>query len=152
MAQFPGISEYFDILNKSQKLYTRCLEPVCRKWDLTRSELDVLLFLYNNPEYRRAADIVEHRGMAKSHVSLSVTGLENRGLLQRQFSQKDRRAAHLMLTDPAKEIAAEGRNAQLQFFEGLYSGISQEDYDLWRGITRQIFGNIETLEQQLEQL
>ena len=152
MAQFPGISEYFDILNKSQKIYTRCLEPVCRKWDLTRSELDVLLFLHNNPEYRRAADIVEHRGMAKSHVSLSVTNLENRGLLQRQFSQKDRRSAHLMLTARAKEIAAEGRSAQLQFFEGLYGGLSQEEYDLWRGISRRIFGNIETLEQQLEQL
>ena len=152
MAHFPGISEYFDILNKSQKIYSRCLEPVCRKWDLTRSELDVLLFLYNNPGFDRAADIVERRGMAKSHVSLSVTGLENRGLLQRQFSQKDRRTAHLILTDSAKEIAAEGREAQTRFFVGLYGGISREDYDLWRSISRRIFGNIEILEQQLEQL
>ena len=147
-----SISHFFDILSQSQKVYSRYLEPVCQKWDLTRSELDVLLFLYNNPQYDRAADIVSHRGMAKSHVSLSVTGLENRGLLQRQFSRKDRRTAHLILTDSAKEIAAEGRESQTRFFEGLYGGISQEEYDLWRSISQRISGNIETLEQQLEQL
>ena len=140
MAQFPGISEFFDILSKSQKIYSRCLEPVCRKWDLTRSELDVLLFLYNNPEYRRAADIVEHRGM---------TGLENRGLLQRQSSQEDRRTALLLLTDQAQPIAAEGREAQLRFFEGLYQGINREEYDLWRSISQRICGNIEILEEQM---
>ena len=149
MAQFPGISEFFDILSKSQKIYSRCLEPVCRKWDLTRSELDVLLFLYNNPEYRRAADIVEHRGMAKSHVSLSVTGLENRGLLQRQSSEIDRRAALLLLTDQAQPVAAEGREAQMRFFESLYQGINREEYDLWRDVSRRICGNIETLEEQM---
>ena len=42
------ISSYFDILGKAQKVYSKQLEPVCRKWELTRSELDVLLFLLNN--------------------------------------------------------------------------------------------------------
>ena len=108
-----SISGYFDTLTQSQKIYTRQLEPVCRKWELTRSELDVLLFLYNNPQYTRAADIVAHRGMTKSHVSLSVVNLEQRRFLERQFSAEDRRAANLFLTPEGRQIAAEGKQGHL---------------------------------------
>ena len=71
---------YFDTMARAQKGYARLLEPICKKWELTRNELDVMLFLANNPDYDRAVDIVNHRGLAKSHVSMSVTSLENRGL------------------------------------------------------------------------
>ena len=138
----PQISAYFDMLNRSRKLYGRMLEPVCRKWDLTQNELDVLLFLHNNPGFDRAADIVTHRGMAKSHVSLSVTELVDRGLLERQFSSADRRTAHLRLTQNGTDIAAEAREAQKKFFSLLYTGITEEEFAIWQSITRRIQANI----------
>ena len=138
MIQFTTISKYFDILSQSQKIYGRCLEPVCRKWDLTRSELDVLLFLYNNPEFDRAADIVAHRGMAKSHVSMSVSSLEGRELLRRDSSATDRRTVHLKLTESAVEIAKEGRTAQQRFFDSLYQGIPEEEFALWQQVTHKV--------------
>lgn len=140
------IANYFDILNQSQKAYNRQLEPICKKWGLTRSELDVMLFLYNNPEYDRAADIVSRRGMTKSHVSLSVTNLESRALLVRQFSPTDRRTAHLALTESGQEIAREGREAQKTFFRLLYSGITPEEMTLWREIIKKVCENIKSLE------
>ena len=139
------ISTYFDILGKAQKIYGRHLEPVCRRWELTRSELDVLLFLHNNPEYDRAADIVAHRGMAKSHVSLSVVNLEQRGLLERKFSAVDRRTAHLLLTAQGQQISAEGKAAQQQFFDQLYQGVTEEEFLLWDQVTQKIRANIEKL-------
>ena len=109
----PGsISGYFDILGKCKKVYATHLEPLCKKWELTRSEVDVLLFLYNNPGHDRAADIVAHRGIAKSHVSLSVANLEQRQLLCRNFDPADRRAAHLELTEAGQKIAARARKLQ----------------------------------------
>lgn len=140
------IGGYFDILSQSQKAYTRQLEPVCKRWDLTRSEVDVLLFLYNNPGFDRAADIVTRRGMAKSHVSLSVANLADRELLYRQDSPVDRRTAHLKLTRAGEKIAAEAREAQKQFFQLLYSGIGEEELALWDKITDQVCKNIESLE------
>ena len=41
---------YFDTVARAQKGYARLLEPICKKWDLTRNELDVILFLANNPD------------------------------------------------------------------------------------------------------
>lgn len=139
------ISNYFDILSQAQKAYTRQLEPVCKKWNLSRSELDVLLFLYNNPGFDRAADIVTHRGMAKSHVSMSVTNLAGLGLLERRFSPVDRRTAHLRLTPRGEEIAAEGREAQRAFFGLLYGDIPEEEFRLWEKITQKVCKNIEKL-------
>ena len=40
---------YFDTMARAQKGYAMLLEPICEKWDLTRNELDVILFLANNP-------------------------------------------------------------------------------------------------------
>ena len=70
---------FFETALRAQKSYSRLMEPVCKKWDLTHNELDVLLFLANNPEQNRAADIVRGRGMSKGHVSLSLRGGRNRG-------------------------------------------------------------------------
>ena len=57
------LSSYFDAMSKAKKEYSRCLEPVCRDFGLTQNELAVLLFLRNNPNLDRAADIVSCRGI-----------------------------------------------------------------------------------------
>lgn len=138
-------TEYFGLMGRAKKQYCRCLEPVSKKWALTQNELNVLLFLYNNPQYDRAADIVVCRGISKSHVSLSVNSLEGRGLLRR-FVSDDRRTAHLELTEQGRTIAQEGREAQLSYFTELYRGITPEEFDLWRKITQKVCENIESFD------
>ena len=107
--------------------------------------MDVLLFLYNNPGYDRAADIVTHRGMTKSHVSMSVANLCDLELLVRNFSEVDRRTAHLELTDRGREIAAEGKQAQQEFFARLYQGVPEEELELMKNVTRKVCENIENI-------
>ena len=103
---------YLDSMQLSKKKYAAMLESVCRQYDLTRNELDILLFLANNPEFDRAAEIVAIRRIAKSHVSLSVGNLEKRGLLSRVFEESDRRTAHLRLTEAAQPIVRAGQHLQ----------------------------------------
>lgn len=137
---------YFDSLQQAKKAYARILEPVCAQWNITRNEMDVLLFLFNNPELDRAADIVKHRGMAKSHVSLSVNTLEARGLLKRRMDPVDKRTIHLELTDEARQIARAGQTAQKQFFDRIFSGLTPEEFFQWRAITKKVIKNITILE------
>lgn len=139
------VARYFDVIAKARKSYAHFLEPICRKWDLTRCELDILLFLFNNPSFSRAADIVERRGIAKSHVSLGVNALVSRGFLVRSAPAEDRRSTHLTLTDEGTTAAAEARNLQRAFFARVTEGISEEEAALWRGITEKVRDNIETL-------
>lgn len=138
---------YFDNLQKLQKIYARLLEPVCSQWGLTRNELDVVLFLYNNPHLDRAADIVACRGIAKSHVSLSVASLEKRGFLCRQADEEDRRTIHLKLTDASHPVAEAGKQAQGALGRLLMEGLTEEELALWQQLSKKIKNNIENLEE-----
>ena len=50
--------DLWDGLSLFKKIYDQSLEPVCKKYQLTRMELDILLFLANNPGYDTAKDII----------------------------------------------------------------------------------------------
>jgi len=143
---FIGDINYFDASAAVEKQYARFLAPVCRQWALTRNELDILLFLYNNPAYDRAADIVSRRGIAKSHVSLGVASLEEKCLLQRVFDENDRRTAHLKLEPPGERIAAQAREIQQEFFCALYKDITPEEFAVWKKIVQKIGKNIENFD------
>lgn len=140
---------YFDIMGVVKKSYNMILSPIYSKWEITRNELDVLLFLLNNPKYDRATDIVTYRGMAKSHVSMSVVNLESRGFLVRKYDEADRRTAHLVLTEQGYDIAEEARKYQTQFFSALYQGVTEEEFALWGKVTEKVCNNIRNLEQIL---
>ena len=138
---------YFDIMGRAQKGYARLLDPICKKYDLTRNELDVLLFLYNNPEYDRAVDIVNNRGLSKSHVSLSISSLEEKGLLERQNDPADKRTVHLKLTEQASGIAPTGRVAQHRFFSYLHQGVTQEQIDMMIDFAKKVNENIRNIDE-----
>lgn len=146
-----GITQfnYFDTMARAQKGYARLLDPICKKWNLTRNELDVLLFLANNPQFDRAVDIVNNRGMSKSHVSLSITNLENQGLLVRREDPADRRTVHLKLTEAAGDITEAGRAAQRRFFSYLHQGVTQEQIQMMIQFARKVSENIKNIEEVL---
>lgn len=141
----PVSLRYLDSIQISKKKYADLMEPLCQQYGLTKNELDVILFLSNNPGWDRAADIVAMRRIAKSHVSLSVNALEKRGLLLRQFDAADRRAAHLLLTEAALPIAEEGRALQQRFFQHIFSGLSREELSSFGETLLKISNNIENL-------
>ena len=138
--------DHFDVTQQVKKKYTLAVEPVCRKWNLTKNELDVLLFLYNNPEFDRAADIVAHRGLTKSHLSLSVRNLEGRGLLTRREDPEDRRAVHLILSGEGRTIAEAGREYQVSFFGTMFEGLSREELLQLQDLMDRIRENIKRME------
>ena len=76
------IIDFLDTITTIKKLYTVSLEPVCKQYDLTRMELDILLFLANNPQYDSAKDIIERRKLTKSHVSTSIKSLTKNNYLK----------------------------------------------------------------------
>ena len=137
---------YLEVMQDMQKNYARQLAPVCRQWKVTGNELTVLLFLSNNPGYDRAADLVERRGMTKSHVSLSVGTLEHRGLLHRRREDRDRRQMHLELTEAGWEIARCGQAVQKQFFSAAFQGITRQELEDWYGILQRMWENMQTMQ------
>lgn len=128
----------------SHTLYAQHIEPVCRKHHLTRMELDILLFLANNPGFDTASDIVEIRRLTKSHVSTSVKSLENRGFLTKSYTPSNRKTAHLSLCDPAMPAVTDGQTAQKKFFDAVFRGFLPEDFKTMERLLNLISSNIQS--------
>ena len=124
-----------------KRLYDHEMAPLMARFTLTRMELDVLLFLSNNPGFDTAAEIVQLRMLTKSHVSKAVDHLTERGLIQQARDEKNRRRVHLTLTDAAQAVVVEARDAQRRAVEQLMAGISAEDTVVLDRVMRQVVRN-----------
>ena len=107
-------------------LYDKVSLPVRDKFGLTFMEFIVIMFLANNREYKKASDIVEVLGIAKSHVSMTILSLEKRGLLERTMDPCDKRSSILDLKN-TEAIVEEGRKAQNRFMEILLDGLDEKE-------------------------
>ena len=107
-------------------LYDKVSLPVRDKFGLTFMEFIVIMFLANNREYKKASDIVEVLGIAKSHVSMTILSLEERGLLERTMDPCDKRSSILELKS-TEDIVEEGRKAQNRFMEILLDGLDKKE-------------------------
>ena len=119
--------DLWDGLSLFKKIYDQSLEPVCKKYQLTRMELDILLFLANNPGYDTAKDIIERRRLTKSHVSMSLKDLERRDLVQKEYYPGNQKTAHLKLSSASVQMVAEGQQAQKKFFQTVFRDFNPED-------------------------
>lgn len=134
----------FDLLlfrQVSSRLYGQLFAPLLSRWILTQAEMEILLFLANNPEYDTAASIVAQRGFAKSQVSSAVDTLERRGFLIRQTTANNRRVQHLQLLPAAELVVSEGQACRREFMEQLFADMSPTQRELLGDLLSQLTRN-----------
>lgn len=137
--------EFWSSLQLMRKAYSQSVEQVSHRHGLTRAELDVLLFLANNPRRDRAADIVELRGLTKSHVSIAVKALCDEGYLETSQDGTDRRVIHLKPTAKAQRVIAMGQQAQREHFARLFEGFSAQEFEQWSALQEKLFDNMKDM-------
>lgn len=135
--------EFLTITNQFQKVYGSKLSQIASAYDMTKVEIDVLLFLYNNPQYDTAKEIVEFRNIAKSYVSKAVDLLVKRGYLAVEEDASDRRVAHLTIVDGAAKVAAKARKAQEEVMGVIFEGVTEEEKQTFENILRKMMENME---------
>lgn len=133
--------ELLKILTYSIKLYDKLISDVCKKYKLTKTEVDVLAFLSNNPEKDTASDIIEYRMISKANVSQAVEMLITKGMLERAQDKKDRRRIHLKLTEKSEEIVKCIHLAQDNFSSLLFEDFSNEEIELYEEFNKKIYEN-----------
>ena len=126
----------------SRDLFSSLFGQVCTKYSLTPAEVLVLLFLANNREYDTAKDIVDKLRIAKSHVSVSVKNLEERGYLEGRYQENNRRTIHLRLCELSGDAVAEARRVQERFLAVLGQGFSEEELAVFTNYLRRMNGNM----------
>ena len=132
---------FWDDMAAMRSLYSGQLEAVGREYGLARVELDILLFLANNPQFDTATDIVERRCISKAHVSQSVKSLEQRGYLERRYAGDNRRTIHLRLLEAAQPAVDAGRQAHARCLAALLDGFSAAEEEQLRSYLVRISDN-----------
>lgn len=132
----------------SKGLYLDLLNPVCRKYDLTESEILVLLYLANNPKKDTATDIVEVLGLKKAVVSVSIKDLHNRGFINETYHEGNRRSIHLELTEAAADIVKEAKKVENDYYQILVDGFDEEQIKGLKSSFRRIKDNIRSYKEK----
>lgn len=109
------------------RLYNLTLRDFGRANGLSQTEMDVLLFLHNNPDCNTARDMVHLRGLAKSNVSTALDSLRTRGLVESRPEENNRRVNRLFLL-PAAAPLIEGLSRR-QTQADAYFAILQRNID-----------------------
>ncbi len=107
--------------------YQEWLNPVCRKYNLTESEMLVLVYLSGNSKKDTASDIVDKQKLKKSIVSVSLKDLQNRGYITSTHYEQDHRSIHLELTEKGEEIVKEIRKNERACEKVLMEGFDREE-------------------------
>lgn len=126
-----------------RELHAILFEPVCRKYGLTLTEIQVLLFLYEHEQNNTAKDIVGSLKIAKSYVSSAVHILEEGGYVEGSHEGNDRRSVHLRLCEKSNEIVKESLEIQTQFTEALKQGFSENELEILRKNMTRLLENAE---------
>lgn len=144
----------FDILAMRQHLfhlYQEIFNPVIEKHSLTQMEADIILFLANNPQYDTASEIVAIRRLTKSHVSSSIEKLAQKGLLERNHDEANKKLIHLKLLPAAQPVVEEGRQCQKTFMNILSDGIPEQDLQTASRVLTKMISNIKKYEGEPQQ-
>lgn len=125
-------------------LYEQCINAACAQHGLIKTEMDILLFLHNNPGFDTATDIVRLRHLSKSHVSKSIQSLKERGWLATFYQDNNRRTIHLKLSEAADAAIADGLQAQDRFVSILLTDFTEDEKMQFKTLLCRIANNLQT--------
>ena len=125
-----------------KKYYTAQFEAASAAYGLNQLEIDILLFLHNNPECHTAGDICRYRGLAKSNVSAAVERLRSRGVLSVCPAPANRRQRLLTSTADGQRIAAALAEIQRCSMEPLFAGFTAQEQQALQDYLRRMDANL----------
>lgn len=128
--------------NRFRRYYSRAFQPLAESLGLSQLEVDILLFLHNNPSFNTARDIVAMRGFAKSNVSNAVESLREKGYLTIETDQESRRVKRLRLPPEKNSSIASLCACQQECLEAVFRGFTPEERRFLKALLERADENI----------
>ncbi len=139
------MNQYFAFAQKMSVAYQEQFKVLCKKFHLSQTAFDILLFLANNPQYKTARDIVEIRRLKANLVSMNVNRLVDEGYLERKEVPEDHRKTELLCTKKAQPIIQKGQELQNQFFTLLFEKVKPEQKQVFFEVVQQMVNNLDEI-------
>lgn len=131
-------SELLTFMQLGSRAWERLVSDTAVKWQLSPSEIQILLFLDQMPHLDTARDVALHCGMSKASVSGNVLKLATRGLLTVDVDLKDRRFQHLTLTAQVAPILRDTRALLQRFDMQFLTALTPEEQEQFLSLLAKI--------------
>lgn len=135
--------EWIAHTQKIKTFYNWSFHDLAKELNLSQLEIDILLFLHNNPKNNVARDLCNLRGIAKSNASNGIRLLEKKGFLVSSADADSRKIRRLNLTSAGQGIAKRLAAKQRDIFETMFAGVSKEQIQIVQQIMDQCEKNME---------
>jgi DNA-binding MarR family transcriptional regulator len=110
--------------------------------DLAHMEAKVLGFFARHPA-ATPSDLVAHSGRDKAQVARLIRSLRERGLLDAQADEADRRSTRLSLSDQGRELYTALHRNDGKLAEAAMAGMSDEEASILLGLLGRLRANLE---------
>lgn len=126
-----------------RKLFDMEFEPIRKKYDLCRIDLQILTYLEKSGEQNTSKNIVDMGFFTKGHVSQSLNRLHRMGMVDMEQDQQDRRLIHLFLTEKSRKIVKEVAGVREQISRIVFKNVTEEEFGMLSQIAAKIIDNIQ---------
>ncbi|MDX3641038.1 MarR family winged helix-turn-helix transcriptional regulator [Streptomyces sp. MB09-02B] len=127
----PGLDtapmEIIGRVNRCAALLQQAEDAPLRHAGLTRPEFDVLGTLRRTGHELTPSEIARETFASGAAVTKRLKLLTERGLVERRGDSRDRRVAHVRLTDTGRDLVDSVMPEQLAYEEGVLSGVDTGD-------------------------
>ncbi|WP_200302063.1 MarR family winged helix-turn-helix transcriptional regulator [Streptomyces adelaidensis] len=127
----PGLDtapmEIIGRVNRCAALLQQAEDAPLRRAGLTRPEFDVLGTLRRTGHELTPSEIARETFASGAAVTKRLKVLTERGLVERRGDSRDRRVAHVRLTDTGRELVDSVLPEQLAYETGVLSGVDTDD-------------------------
>ena len=98
--------EVFAVACDVQKMLHDTMAPICLQHGVTLQQMHILVELLRTPGLT-AGQLSDRAGILRTNFSSVCRKLEDRGLIERQRNQQDKRSLQLRVTDEGRALLAE---------------------------------------------
>ncbi|MFE4699046.1 MarR family transcriptional regulator [Streptomyces sp. NPDC056738] len=138
-----GPMEVIGRVNRCAALLQQAEDAPLRRAGLTRPEFDVLGTLRRTGHELTPSDIARETFSSGAAVTKRLKQLTERGLVERRGDTRDRRVAHVRLTDAGRDLVDAVLPDQLAYESGVLSGIDGERRRELAGLLGELLGQLE---------
>jgi len=135
--------EVFDAIHALMHLYRGRQYRLLREsaHDITHLEDKVLGFFARHPG-AMAGDLATHSGRDKAQIARLVTGLKERGLLEAQVDDTDRRKIRLHLSEAGRQLQRDNQRALSTVARQSLEGLSDAERQQLLALLQRVRANL----------
>ena len=137
-----NVEEMLKSYTMIREAYSNYLSKIIDDGSFSPNEINILVFLYNNPSINTSKKLTVTLGVSKGLISRSVDTLISKGLLIKEKDLEDGRNAHLKLSKKAEPLILQMQASKDRFAKRLIENLDPEEFAIYQKVQNQINENL----------